>query len=253
LQPAYDAFQQSFQIDPQTTRPEINMGLLYEEQYQRGKSEMRASAKRAMEKAVVDDPDMLATRLAVTHWALDACELDMAEENAEAALRLGGNSVEALLHAALVARHRGDAAKATLHLQQAHLLTPGDASILMQMALASLESGTPEAAKRGLDYAQLAAAVSGDATQAMGRDAAVTLAWALRQTGRVNESAATAQTALQSGPLSAESSYYAAVIFEAAGRPDIARQLLTPVLKSKACFPTRAAAQKLFATLEAKQ
>lgn len=250
-QEAYTAFQQAYQLAPETTRPEVNMGLLYEQLAEQGDVGRRESAKRAMLTAVREDPDTLDTRLAVTHWALDACELDIAEENAEAALRLAPDSVEALLHAGLVARQQGKPAKAQTHLEAAHLQAPSDAAILMQLALALLEENQPDAAKRGLDYAQLAVAAAGDRAQPMGRDAAVTLAWAFQQTGRPVDAMAAAQAAVQAGPLSAESSYYAASIFHQAGNSDLARQLLGPVLQSSACFPNRGAAQALAEKLRA--
>jgi cytochrome c-type biogenesis protein CcmH/NrfG len=245
LQGAYTTFQQAHQIDASTPQPEVSMGLLYEDLARRGDTDKHANAKRAMQAAVQADPDTLNTRLAVARWALDSCEIDLAAENAEAALKLSPDSVEAMLLAALAARHRASPDKAVQLLQAAHLQAPGNPMILAQLALALLEAKKPQATTKALNFARLAVAAGREGGQPDAGDAGVALAWALFQTGRQGEAEAALQSAMQSGPLSDESAYYAAAILNAGGRDDVARQLLRSSLAGGVCFPARKAAEAL--------
>ncbi|MEQ8784770.1 MAG: tetratricopeptide repeat protein [Pirellulaceae bacterium] len=245
FQNAYATFQQARQLDPSVENPEVNMGQLYEVLARRGVAKYHESAKRAMQAAAQAEPDGLDTRLAIAQWALDSCEIDMAQDNAEAALKIAADSAEAMLLAAIVARHRGDAPRATQLLEAAHLRAPGEAAILQQLVYALLEQNQPEASAKSLEFARLAVASEGDRRQTAAGDAVVALAWALAKNGRQPDAEATVQSALQSGPLGEESAFYAAAILDGAGRGDMALPLLESALSSGACFPAQDAAKSL--------
>jgi tetratricopeptide (TPR) repeat protein len=245
---AYAIFQKVYEADPSMPRPEISMGLLYEELVQRGDASKRESAQRAMLQAAQNDPDTLDTRLAVARWALEACQIDVAEQNVAAALKLAPQSAEAQAYSGLVARHRGDAAKARAAFEVAHLQSPGDPLILTQLAIVAAEPDDPQSRAQALDYARLAVAAGGERGPAA-RDATAALGWVLHRSGRAADAAGAVQAALQSGPLMDERAYFAAVILDAAGQRDTALALLEPAARATRCFPTRAAAQALLQKL----
>jgi predicted Zn-dependent protease len=244
LEEAYKTFQNAYAQDKSLPRPEISMGLLYEELVARGDASRRESAQRAMLAAAQSDPDSLDTRLAVARWALEACQIDVAEENSAAALKLAPQSVDALLLSGLTARHRGDAATARQMLEAAHLQAPGDPLLLAQLAVVLAEPKEPQGRAQALDYARLAVAAAGERGPAA-RDAAAALAWVLFHSGRQADAAGAVQSALQSGPLTDENAYFAAVILEGAGQRDSALRLLEAATQANRCYPTRAAAQAL--------
>jgi len=108
LREAFEILQQVHKDHPESVRPEIRMAYLYEEMAAAGDSKMHDSAVRAVQQAVSEDPDRLATRLEAARWALEYCEIDLAEENATAALQIDATSIDAMILAGLVARHRKD-------------------------------------------------------------------------------------------------------------------------------------------------
>jgi tetratricopeptide (TPR) repeat protein len=249
-QQAYDGFQAVYKLDPSRPRPEISMGLLYEEQVARGDSAKRENARRAMQAAAQADPETLDTRLAVANWALEASDIDMAEENAAAALKLAPQSAEALVLSALAARHRSDAAKAQQALEAAHLQAPGDPLILSQLAIVLATPDDPQARAQSLDYARLAVAAAAEQGPAVS-DATAALAWALYRGGRTAEAVSAVDAALQAGRPSEESAYLCAAVLDASGQRETALRLLEPALRSPRGFPTRAAAQALLEKLKA--
>ncbi len=246
-QSSLQSFQKAFDINPSSPRPEIAMALMYEELVVEGDKTKRGSARNAMKLAVKNDPDSLTTRLAVARWALDACEIDMAAENVDAARKIDAGSLDGKILAGLVARHRQDAATAEKQLLAAHLQSPSSFVALMQLALVLIEQKDEAKRQRALGYAELCFRTHPDTSQPQGREAAITMAWVLFNLGQTAQARNLAESTVVIGSLGNESAYLAAEILHASGQTEAARQILVPVLANGRCFPTKKAAEKLLA------
>lgn len=246
---AYATFQEAFKLDSTAPRPEINMALLYEEQAQRGDVAKRESARKAMETAVERDPGGLFTRLTVARWALEACLIDVAQVNVQAAQKIDPKSLEVKLLAGLVARHQKDYAAAEGAFLAAHLQAPANLVAANQLALVLVEQTSKEKQQLAISYAELNAQANADRNLPGGREAAVTLAWVLFRVGRQAEGLRLMQSAVNAGPISDESAYCAARVLSESGAVEAAMRLLEPVVAKGRCFPLRAEAEALFAKL----
>ncbi|QDU97027.1 tetratricopeptide repeat protein [Lignipirellula cremea] len=246
LRAAFDTFKLLHEQQAGGLLPEVSMGLLYEELTQRGDPTKRDSARRAMEAALAKAPDDLTVRLVVARWAIDACELDLAQQCVDAAIQLESGSFEALRLAGLLARLQGDPAAAVASLQAAHIRSPVDLPVLTQLVLALADQKTEQ--KLSLEYGQLALRLASVSEGPPSREATVAWAWALHQAGRPHEAAAALPGAL-SGPLTGEFAYLAAALLAGQGDNRTAQLLLQPLLAKDACFPHRADAETLSKSL----
>lgn len=246
---AYEAMKQAYQLDPASPRPEINMALLYEELVALGDVAKHKNARNAMQSAAKEDPDNLVTRLAIARWALETCEVDMALANATAALKIDAQSFEAKLLLALAARHKKDFVIAERVLLEAHAQAPADFVAISQLVLVLAAQDDAAKLRLALEYAQLNARANSEIEQPGGREAAVALGWVMLRVGQTQAAAAQVQAAVNAGPLSDEGAHFAAHVLAKTGEPDVARQLLSPVMKHKRCFPSRKDAEALFAKL----
>lgn len=246
---AYATFQEAFKRDSTAPRPEINMALLYEEQAQHGDAAKHESARKAMETAVEKDPSGLLTRLTVARWALESCHLDVAQTNIQAAQKIEGKSLEVKLLAGLVARHQKDFAAAEAAFLAAHLQAPANLVAANQLALVLVEQAAKDKQQLAVSYGELNVQANGDRSLPGGREAAVTLAWVLFRVGRQAEGLRLMQAAVGAGPISDESSYFAARVLSESGAAEAAVRLLEPVVAKGRCFPTRAEAEALYAKL----
>lgn len=247
---AYATFQEAHKLDPAAPRPEINMALLYEELAQRGDVSKRESARKAMEAAVEKDPGGLVTRLSVARWALEACQLDVAQANVQAAQKIDPKSLEVKLLAGLVARHKKDYAAAEAAFLAAHLQAPANLMAANQLALVLVEQAAKDKQQLAVSYAELCAQANPDRSLPGGREAAVTLAWVLFRAGRQAEGLRLMQSAVNAGPLSDESAYCAARVLSESGAAEAAVRLLGPAVAKGRCYPYRAEAEALLDKLQ---
>ncbi len=252
-QSAYKEFQTLHKANPMTPLAEINMALLYEELVAQGDVAKRASASNAMRKAEEVDAENPLTRLAVARWAVDACELEMAERNAKAALEIDGKSLDAKLLVGVIARHRKQWAEAEAMFRDLHLLAPANFEVLRHLALVLAEQQDPAKQQLALSYAELGFRANSDLTGPMGREAAVTLAWVFFKLRRQADAFGTAQNALRAGDIGDESTYMVARIVSDAGQPELGLRLLQPVLAKKQCFAFREDAERLLRQLKSTE
>ena len=237
---AYKIFQRLHKIDEKNTAyADVNMGLLYE---QAGK---RNNAKVMMERAAKNDADNVKTRLAVAKWALDTGNMDMAKQNAEAALSLDGTSLDAKLYVGLVARFNRDLGTAEQMFKEAHLQAPTHLGAITQLSLVLIDQSDETKRAQALEFARLNSRLFNDLSQASGREAAVTLGWVLARHGQTSNAVRSIQQALNAGAVSADSAYHAAQILYDSGLSDAAQRVLTPALQNNAVFPNRSAAEQL--------
>jgi tetratricopeptide (TPR) repeat protein len=243
---AYATFTQLYEKNDSVPRPEVNMALLYEQaSRQPGKEQLRENAEKLMNLAVERMPEHLETRLAAAQWGLEAGRMDFAKTNAQAALQIDPDSLPAKIAVGVVARHEGDGDRAEELFTSAHLQSPGNFAAMNHLALTLIERPEAEHRRRALEFAQVNARVYADLRQAMGREAAVTLAWILFSMGREADAMRNLSAAVRAGSVTPESSYYAARILVARGGREPALDLLERLLQQRRAFLHRADAQQL--------
>jgi len=266
LRESYDLFHKARELSPALPRAEINMALLLTAAAQKreaqaaGESDATASEYRQKAKALIASvlanaaASDLATRLAAAQWALEAGELDLAKQAAQAAARLAPESAAALKLVGMAARYEKRYDDARKAFEAAHLLDPTDFAAINQLALVLVEHQQPAVQRLAQRYAQLNSRVHADAAEPAGREATATLAWVAFRNGNAAEAERTALALLRSGAsISPESTYFAVKILVARGRADLKKALQTTLrraLAGAANFPTRGAAEKLLAQLE---
>jgi tetratricopeptide (TPR) repeat protein len=248
LREAFEIVQQVHKDNPETMRPEVRMAYLYEELAAAGDPKKHESAIRAVQQAVTADPDSLANRLEVARWAMENCEIDIAEDSAKAALKLDGTSFDAMILVGLVARHRKDPATA----EKMFLATSEkskDAGILAQLAMSLAEQDDAEKQRSALELAKRLSG-NNDYSQSAARNGAVISAWVMYRMNELKRAAEIVSTVVQVGPLSEEVNYLAALILSESGNRDTALQLVRAALANNRCFPMREDARALLAKLE---
>jgi len=242
---AYATFQKLHEIDDNTPRPEISMGLMYE------RADKRANAKKLMELAATRVPDHLNTRLAVAQWALEAGLIDMAKTNADAALKIDADSYQAKMLVGLVARFQGEHDKAEKLFMDAHLQAPTQFAPVNNLVLALIAQPDQEKRRLAREFAQVNMKAFNDLKTPAGRETAVTAAWVQFNLAREAEAEQLVQAVVNTrSTISAENAYFAARILNDRGRSAQALSILEPILQGKAVFPGRADAEKLLAKLK---
>jgi tetratricopeptide (TPR) repeat protein len=242
---AYQVFQQVYRTSPENTAfPDVNMGLLYE---QAGKPD---NANKMMERAIQKDGDNIRTRLSIAKWGLDTNRLNVAKENAEAALKLDPTSLEAKLYAGLVARFNNDLGTAEQMFRDAHQQSPTNLAALTQLCLALVDQPDEAKKQKAMEYAKMNVQMHADLNQVAGREAAVTYAWVLSRLGRSADAMNAIQQILPAvTTLSADSAYHAAKILYDSGQNEAARKILELKLAGDAVFPNRNDAEQLLSRI----
>ncbi len=241
---AYKEFQQLHRIDSKATaHPDVNMALLYENAGRRG------NARRMMQQAATRDSNNVQTRLAVAKWAMESNDMNMAKQNADAALSLDSSSLQAKLLAGIIARFNNDLPAAERVFKQAHLQAPTNLDAITQLALVLIGQSDEQKRREALEYARLNARIYSDLTKQSGREAAITLGWVLSRLGENAAAVRTVQQAINAGSISADSSYHAAQILYDSGLTDVAGKILSSTLQSDTVFPNRNSAEQLLAKI----
>ena len=241
---SYAQFREASRIDSQSTRPEILMARLFEENEESGK------AKALIGKAVERDGESLKTRLAAAQWYVNAGLYKEAKENAEAARNINSNSIQALFLLGMIERFEMNHAAAEDAFMAAHLVDPSNAEVINQLALSLIEqTDDPRKQQKALAWGQLAARYHSDLKQIAARESMITVAWIMHRLGRVGESLQAVQAAINRGELRAEANYFAARILHHNNRADLAKALLDRSLSTTDSFPTRGDAEQLRDTL----
>ena len=237
----YNIFKELHSKDEKTAHPDVNMALLYQ---QAGKPD---NAKQMMTRAAEKDANNIRTRLAVAKWALGNSEFDLAKTNAEAALGMDANSLEAKLYIGLVNRFQNDLVAAEEMLKDAHLQSPTHLGANTQLALVLIDQSDERKRAQALTYARMLAQLYPDLKENSGRESAVTLAWVLYKMGQQTSAERAIQQTINTGGtrLSADSSFHAAQILYDGGLTDASRRLLEQAVANETAFPSRKAAEQL--------
>lgn len=221
-----------------TQRPEITLAVLYQEANDLEKAE------ELMVTASEFDSENPINQIMVTRWALENGKLKLAKKCIDQAVKTQPN-LETKLLSALVARYQKDYGTAKSVLESAHLESPANLGIILELAIALSNIKGEE--NRGLQYAQLAAKLQPDLRQSAGRNAAMSLAWLLYRFGGQAEAEKILQNVLRAGKISSESSYFAARILMNKNRA-ASKQLFEELIKNGRQFPGFNEAKTIYKT-----
>ncbi|WP_146458871.1 tetratricopeptide repeat protein [Rubripirellula tenax] len=238
---SFSLLKKHWESDPtKIQRPEVTQGLLFHEA-----KDTVASAKY-MKMAAEAAPKDAPTQIKVAQWALETGDTDMAQACAERAVLNSDPSIESRLLAALVARYKKDYPMAKDYLESVHLESPANLAAIIELAIVLSDMKGME--NRGIQYAQLGVKLQPDLRSPAGRNAAMALAWILHRYGGQAESEKILQQVLVGGPISVESSYYAARILIAGKNHAAAKNLLEQALATGQIFPNYDEAKQLLKT-----
>jgi len=228
-------------------RPEVNMAVMYS---QDGRIENAKKLMRlAMQRAGQDD---INTRLAISQWALENGEMQMAKEAATKAYQINPDSLQAMLLLGVAARYEGDAARAEEWFRKALAVAPSNFAAMNNLALTLIEQPDETKRRQGMEFAQLNQRANNNLQTAAGREAAATLSWAAYRMGREADAEKGMLQVLQAGSISNEAAYHAAKVLNERGRDKQARQILEPLVKKTQYFPGKEEAKTLLAQLSAE-
>jgi tetratricopeptide (TPR) repeat protein len=203
-----------------------------------------------MQTAKERDPQGLPTRLAIAQWALETNRLDEAKENAKAALQLDPDNFQVRLLDGVLARIEKDYGRAEDAFRSSHLLAPTNGVVLNQLAIALASQDDQAKKELAFQYAQMASKLFGDPKTVLGRETLVVLGWVLFRLDQLPQADAVIRQALSQGGIGEDSAYFAAQVFQEAGRSEPALQLLNRALDdNERLFPNRQAAMDLRAKI----
>jgi tetratricopeptide (TPR) repeat protein len=240
------AFTQLSEIAPKAPPAEIAMGRLYSD------AGMHAEALNEMNLAVQKHPADLRALLTVAEWALNNGEMDMAQDNVTASLKLDPQSVPARVLSARLARSAGDVEKAESLLRDLVPLSPNSFIVTDEYARTLATSPDEKKRQAALEYAQQNFQEQQKRGSNVEPQAIVTYAWTLLQNGQHSKSEAVVQTLPDGSVISNENGYFVAAIYAGRGKKDVATSMLKALLANERFFPGRKAAEGLLAELSAE-
>jgi tetratricopeptide (TPR) repeat protein len=178
---------------------------------------------------------------------LQTSQPPLAQQYADAAVKLDANSVEAKLVRALVARFSGDLRTAEKWLNEAFIDSPGSFAVSNQLALVLVELQDSSKRNRALALAELNAKA-----YPQNAEAASTLGWIYYRLNRDADAERVLNAVIRAAALTADSAYYVAYIFSDQGRNSEAMQILEQALANPQPFANRNNATDLLAELKRK-
>jgi len=220
---ALERFRQAAKLDPNAASPEAALALLYQQ------NQDSQSAAKWMVKAIEAAPRDARVRLVAAQWEYEIGRYDDAEKQAQAAVQLDPELLNARLVRGMVALARKDFKTAEESFERAHLLAPTNILPINGLALALIESRDEAKRRIALEYAQLNARQFPEQPEALS-----TLGWVLYRLGRLDEAEANLRKAVSNstGRLSGETLYYYAKLLADRGQKEDAKRLLqAPAMK----------------------
>jgi tetratricopeptide (TPR) repeat protein len=154
LKRAYTEFQSAAESNKELSIAEIAMAALAMEKND------QTRAEQWIKLAITKGPTDLRSRLGATEFYLRFNRVDEAKVQADEALKLDPNGLDANMIVGIIARMQGDLKKAEKHLGVAHLLAPANAVINNHLALVLIDSQDQATRQRALQYAELNAKYS---------------------------------------------------------------------------------------------
>jgi Tfp pilus assembly protein PilF len=253
-QAALDYLVKATKIDSKLVPPEAFLAQFYARNNQQDK------AKQWIVAALNAKPKDLRTRLLAAQWAFEtvptltpdkrAERMADAKKQAEAAVKLDPQSVDAQYYRGLIALFQKDYATAEEYFQNAHLLSPKDFRVSNGLALALIEQKADEKRQRALEYADDNARKYPKQAEALS-----TYGWVLYKLGRLDDADKVLRNAISvsGGGISADTAYYLARLLKKRGgaqNEKAAKEWLDRALESPVPFQNRDDAQALLEELK---
>ncbi|MBX9791126.1 MAG: tetratricopeptide repeat protein [Pirellulales bacterium] len=239
---AYAEFKLAAKLSAQMPAAEIAMGRLY---HLAGNDEKnRSMAADWMKLAVSEAPQDPRAHVGVAEWYLETGNLDEAKKQADEALQIAPDSVEAKLVLGLVARMKKDYATAETLFSQAYLAAPDSFTARNQLALVLAEQEDQAKQRRGLALAEDNAQRFQQVTEA-----AATLGWLYVKAGQLDRAERALNLAASTGSITPDTAYYLARLLSEQKKKVDARHWCEQALKAQVPFFYRDAAEQLLAEL----
>jgi Tfp pilus assembly protein PilF len=253
-QAALDYLVKAYKIDAKLLSPEASLAQYY------AMSNQQDKAKQWMIAALNAKPKDIKTRLLATRWAFETAPTLEAEKSAErmteakkqadAAVKLDPQSVDAQFYRGLIALFQKDYTTAEEYFQNAHLLSPKDFRVSNSLALTLIEQKSDEKRQRALEYAEDNARKYQKQAEALS-----TYGWVLYKLGRLDDADKMLRNAISvsGGSVSADTAYYLARLLRKKGGADnekAAKQWLERALATPVPFQNRDDAKALLEELK---
>lgn len=239
------AFTELLKIEPEAPPVEVSMGRLYTD------AGNMDEARKSMAAVLKTNAGDLRSLLTVGEWALHNGQTEMSKECVTAALKKDPASTGGQVLAGRMARYELDPKRAETILTAAILKSPNEFAISNELARALALSADEKQRKAGLDYAvrnyRMLRSRGSDAS----RESTMTYAWLLLKNDQVEEAEKVLHSLPDFSPVSSENAYYAAMIYRARGRDQLAKDALRAAIGSGTSFPARDDAQRLLKDMDA--
>jgi tetratricopeptide (TPR) repeat protein len=235
--------------NPPSPMAELNMAALYQ---RRDKDDKKTTD--LINLAAKNHPKDFGVRVKATQVAMAANLLDIALVQAEEAVKLNENDLNAKLLRGYVARLRNDFKTAEHYFELAHLQSPGNFDASNNLALLLAEQTDKAKQDRALEFAVMNIQrfpINGQTQQRF--DAMSTFGWVQYQRGVMADAQQALQQVVNANVLTPDSKYYVAKVLltNPKGTEDAARILETAV-ESDQPFVNRKAATELLGSLKGK-
>jgi tetratricopeptide (TPR) repeat protein len=237
-QGALNRLKEAKKADPKAMTPEATLAVFYQ---QFGDKE---NSKKWMALALTAAPNDLETQQVAAQVALENGQLDEAQTRAAAALRIDPNSLNAKNLRGLIALFQKDYKGAELYFEAAYLKSPSNFAASNNLALALVEQKDESKKKRALEFAQ-----NNVKQYPKSAEAASTFGWVLYKLGQIEDADKALQAAAATGNFGPDTGYYAAVVANARGRKEEAKQRLKAALASTSPFTMKQEAAALLEQL----
>jgi tetratricopeptide (TPR) repeat protein len=234
-----DEAKAKFQAAAETNEAALNAEAMIAQLYHQEKDEKNAG--QWMLDAIKAHPKDMQTRLVAADWSYTIGKLDQAETQAEAALKLAPDSIDAMVVRGIVALAKKDYPTAQRVFEKANAKSPNSPRIVGNLALALVEQTDDAKKKLALEHAQTNARQHPDQAEA-----AAILGWVLYRNGQLDEAEASLRRVMSSQRLSPDWVYFVAQVMADRGKKDAALSLLnSPIMKSTVPYLMRAEANAL--------
>ncbi|QDU88313.1 lipoprotein NlpI [Pirellulimonas nuda] len=218
----YEAFVKAKGLDEKLPNPYVSAAVMYE------RTEQRAEAMQAFERAYADDKANETTLAAYSQALLRAGDLQKATTILKGARETNPDSFNIWLLSGVAARMSGEPAQAEQYFTRALSIQPANRDVYNQLALLLVEQEDPKQKQRAAQFAQVNAQLNSKSGETM-----ITLAWVLYQLGQPAQAQQALQQGVQLGGLSGDASYLVAKMVLAGGNKDAAKRLLTMAFENE--------------------
>lgn len=232
-QKAYDELKIAAKADPKMPAPEIVMATFFTQAQEPGNAQKWIDAAQRQGRDVP-------TKVEIARLLMQTGKYKESADQAEQAVRLDANHVNARVVAGIAHRLAGNLKQAEKHFEAAHLLAPTNAQAINQLALTLAEMPDEDSRKRAQEYAELNARANPKSG-----DALATLGWTQYKLGRMSDATRNLMNAASIGSMTPESYFFVANILRDEGRTADAAKLLETVLSADQPFAYRKQANLL--------